>query len=355
MDESDPEISFDEDGVCNHCHASETLARALAQKRAANPWEHVAEEIRTRGKGREYDCLLGVSGGVDSSYVALMARRAGLRLLAVHLDNGWDSELAVQNIERLVERLDVDLVTHVVDWEEFREIQKAYFRAGVVDIEAPTDHAIAALTTRLALKHRIPTVLRGVNHATEATLPRTWRHTKTDRRNLRAIVKQFGDATIETLPTMSTLQLLAATRLRGIRFVDPLDLIEFDKAAAVDELTAAVEWRPYAGKHHESQFTAFYQEVILPRKFGIDKRRAHYSSLISSGQMTREQALSALTEPLTTPEMASERQQFVLKKLGVNEEEFDAWMREPVRSHRDLPSEHSYLDPLVTLVQKRRL
>lgn len=353
MDTSDPDVTFDADGVCNHCRSwAEAAARVEALQRSA-PLEVICDRIREAGRGHEYDAVIGVSGGVDSSYAALLAHRHGVRLLATHLDNGWNSELAVQNVQRLTSSLDIDLVTHVVDWEEFRDIQRAMFRASVIDIELPTDMAIIASNTKTALEHGVPTVIRGVNFVTEAIMPRAWRHTKTDLRNLRAIQRRHGSRPIKTLPTASTLRTLWWRFGRRVRYVDLLNHVTFDRDDAIRELEA-LGWRPYEGKHHESRFTAFYQASVLPEKYGVDKRRAHLSSLINAGQLTREQALAELASPVATARSLEQDRQYICKKLGVSESEFDTWMNEEPRPHSAYPTEDQYVRPILALVNRIR-
>lgn len=353
MDTSDLEITFDGDGVCNHCHNYQAAIAAIRLVRTERSVEDRLSEIRSRGRHRQYDCVIGVSGGVDSSFLVLKAKEWGLRPLAIHLDNGWDSDIAVTNIQRIVTELGVDLRTHVIEWEEFRDIQLAFFRAGVVDIELPTDNAIIALTHHTAVKERIPTLLLGNNDTTEAVMPRTWNHRKTDVRNLKAIHSRFGSRPLRTLPTASTLQLLWWRRVRGLDAINILDLIEYDRSEAQARLVAEVGWRPYASKHHESVFTRFYQTQVLPLKFGIDKRRAHLSALVNAGEVDREQALRALEQPVAPPEVLEQDRRYALKKLGVTGDQFDEWMSTPPRSHYEFPSESSYIGPLVEV--NRRL
>lgn len=353
MDTSDPDITFDDEGICNHCRGWELAAAQVEQLRRSAPLEVVCDQIRELGRGHEYDAVIGVSGGVDSSYAALLAHRQGVRLLATHLDNGWNSELAVQNVQRLTSSLDIDLVTHVVDWEEFRDIQRAMFQASVIDIELPTDMAIIASNTEAALDHGVPTVIRGVNFVTEAIMPRAWRHTKTDLRNLRAIQRRHGSRPIKTLPTASTLRTLWWRFGRRVHYVDLLNHVAFDRDDAIRELQE-LGWRPYEGKHHESRFTAYYQASVLPEKFGVDKRRAHLSSLINAGQLTREEALEELTTPVATAERLEQDRQYICKKLGVSEAELQAWMQEPPRPHADYPTEERYMGPILALVNRVR-
>jgi N-acetyl sugar amidotransferase len=351
MDTSDPDITFDSEGICNHCRSYENASQrdVVTGERGRHELERLAGIVKRRGHKRDYDCVLGLSGGVDSSYTAYVAHELGLRPLAVHLDNGWNSELAVENVHSVVNQLGIDLITHVVDWEEFRRLQLAFFRASVVDIELLTDHAITALVYRTAVNHRIHYVLSGNNFRTEAIMPRSWVHRKSDLRNLRDIAQKFGGGRPDTLPTASTLQLYWWQASRRIRTINVLDYIDYEREPAIRTLEAELGWRNYGGKHYESIFTRFYQANILPTKFHIDKRRAHLSTLINSGQTSREEALRTLEEPLYDPVALADHRAYVTKKLGITEAEFDALMHEPPRSHYDFASDDRYVKRLLGL------
>ena len=330
MDVSDPEIVFDQSGICNHCKAY----KHLAEKRLfANEFDRekalndVVDQIKMAGSGKEYDCLIGVSGGVDSSYVALKVKELGLRPLAVHLDNGWDSELAVQNIENIVKKLNIDLWTHVVDWEEFKDIQLSYFRASVIDIELPTDHAITAIMYKIAYKFGIKTIIDGCNHTSEGILPGSWISDKLDSKNLLCIHKAFGKQKIKTYPYITFLQYYFLRLICGINQVSILDYLSYDKEKAKEEIAEKLDWRDYGSKHGESFFTRIYQNYILPEKFGVDKRRAHFSTLICSGQLSREMALEMLEAPLYSSGRQLEWDKaYLLKKWGLSGEEFSETM-----------------------------
>lgn len=345
MDESATETTFDADGVCSWCHLFDARREAdtPSESQRDATFQRIVTEIRESGRGAKYDCLIGLSGGADSSYAALLAVRAGLRPLALHVDNGWNTEAAVHNIERIVRGLKLDLVTEVIDWEEFRGLQLSLLRAGVVDLELVSDHAIIAGVFRTARRHGIKYVVTGDNHATEATLPRGWNHRKTDLRNIKAINRAFADVPIETFPTLSTLEMLFHRRVLGIRHVGILTYVDYVKERAMDDLEASIGWRRYGKKHSESIITRFYQGYILPKKFGIDKRRFHYSLLIHSGQMTREEAIDDLARPTYDPKQQEADKIYTCKKFGISTEEFDRIMAEPPRSHHAYPSEEKML------------
>lgn len=347
MDTTDSDISFDPAGVCNHCRDYEVMALALAGNRTGGPLAELVEGIKQAGKNAEHDCVIGLSGGVDSSYVAYLSKQLGLRPLAVHLDNGWDTELAIQNIHNLVSRLSIDLITHVIDWPEFRALQLAYLRSSTVDTEVLTDHAITAVLFDAARAEGIKYILSGNNSATESVMPQSWNYRKTDRRNLKAIVRAHGDGVMpKTMPTTSTTKLIAEQYLRGRRIIGLLDYVPYDKAAVREVLERELGWRPYAGKHYESFFTRIYQSYILPSKFRIDKRRAHFSALICAGQLDREEALRELEAPPYDPATLDEDIAYLVKKLGIDRPEFDRIMELPTRSHHDYATEEVYVRPM---------
>jgi N-acetyl sugar amidotransferase len=342
MDTSDVAITFDTDGRCNHCTRAETLLKLTPRTKAEGEARLAAlvAQIQRRAPTTEYQCLIGLSGGVDSSYVAWLAHRLGLRVLAVHCDNGWNAEVAVGNIQTLCERLEIDLMTYVINWEEFRDLQRSFLRASVVDVELVTDHAIFAAMVRLAREHRIPFVLGGGNLATESILPRSWVWPKQDLRNIKAIHRRFGSQPLNSYPTCGVLRwsLLRYSPL-GTDFVEILNYACYRRDEALSVLEQQLGWRSYGGKHHESVFTRFYQEYLLPEKFGVDKRRAHLSSLIVNGELTRAGAVAQLEErPADAPGL-SEAKAYVLKKLGLSDHEFAAIMSRPPRSHSEYPSD----------------
>lgn len=334
MDTTDPAITFDQDGVCNYWHEYEIFRATLpdAAERERRLQRQIAQ-IKAAGKGKKYDCLIGLSGGVDSSYLAYIAHKHGLRPLAMHFDNGWNSELAVNNIEKLVSTFGFDLETFVMDWDEFRDLQRAYFKASVIDLEIPTDHMIFGALHKMAARHNIKYILSGTNQATEWLLPKAWHYKKLDLVNLKAIHRLFGERPMKMLPALGVWQQAWYHVIKGIRSVELLDLIDYNKPRAKQFLIDELGWRDYGGKHHESIFTRFYQGHILPRKFDADKRKAHLSSLILSGQATREEALAELQQPTYDERLQQQDKVYVAKKLGFTEAEFEALLALPNRSH----------------------
>lgn len=344
MDTSDPDIVFDDEGVSNHWHAYEQAKQHLPYLHGdTDRLARVVERIKEAGRGKEYDCVMGVSGGVDSTYVAYKAKELGLRPLAVHFDNGWNSELAVHNIERALAKLKIDLHTFVIDWDEFKDVQLAYLRASVVNAEVPTDHAIVATIYEYAAKFGIKYVLSGSNVTTEAILPSAWAFDMMDATNLKAIHNRFGSGKRSTYPTIPLPKFFHYTYVKGIRKVVLLDYFPYNKAEAMKTIEDELGWQYYGGKHYESIFTRFYQGYILPQKFGFDKRRAHLSTLICSGQISRDDALLEIQKPPLAQPMIDEDREYVLRKLGLSDEEFSQIMREPPRSHLDFPNDQKWM------------
>jgi N-acetyl sugar amidotransferase len=336
----DPNITFDSNGVCSHCRDYREKAREFVKTGAAAEAElaNIVDKIKREGKRKKYDCIIGLSGGVDSTYLALQAKKLGLRPLAVHFDNGWNSELAVKNIENIVEKLGFDLETFVIDWEEFKNLQLAFLKASVVDIEMITDHAIIATMFRLALKYDIRYILSGTNFVTEGVLPQNWIHSKVDHVHIRAINQMFGSKALRNFPLLTS-PLKLRVRLKRIETVSLLNLMPYEKERVKKIITDQLEWQDYGGKHYESVFTRFYQGYILPTKFKIDKRKAHLSNLICSGQITKPQALAELNRPAYDPVKLKSDYQFVLKKLGLSTDEFEDILTQKVRKHADFPVE----------------
>ncbi len=343
MDTTDPDITFGPDGICNHCERHEAIARKRlfpTAERATRLAESVAR-IKKEGENRDYDCVIGVSGGVDSTYVAYLTRQLGLRPLAIHFDNGWNSELAVSNIEKTLRSLGIDLQTYVVDWPEFRDLQLAFLRASTPDGEVPTDHAIVALLYRTAIRLNIKTILLGVNAMSESIMPLKWGYGYSDLRYIKAVHRQYGTRALKSYPCYSLPQLYYYMKIRKIRMMPILDFIDYRKEVAMETIQSALGWVYYGGKHYESIYTRFFQAYILPRKFGIDKRKAHNSNLVLSGQLSRDDALTAMDAPVCDPDMLKDDRTYVIKKLGLKESEFQSIMDSPLKTFVDYPNSYS--------------
>jgi N-acetyl sugar amidotransferase len=353
MDDSNPMLRFDAEGRCDCCRSA--VARRPHEwwpgAEGAERMHTMVEALRAQGRGRPYDAMVGLSGGIDSAWLAhLMRAEHGLRLLAVHVDGGWNSEAAVSNIESIVRRLDIDLHTQVIEWQEMRDLQLAFLRASVLNQDFPQDHAFFATLYRTARRFDIRSFLLGVNFASESIVPPGWGHPSMDGRHLRAIHARFGQRPLESFPVMPLSEYLWMTRVRQqLTIHRPLNFIDYDKEHARAELTRLYGWRDYGGKHCESRFTKFYQEIYLPRKFGFDKRRLHLSSLIVSGQLSRADALAELATPIAPASQMRHDLKFVAKKLGVTPAELEALIDRPPVSHRSYPHQMGLHDSLTAL------
>jgi N-acetyl sugar amidotransferase len=356
MDTSDPDIHFDEFGVCHHCRRYDTLlaSRVSSRENQSAELQKIVSKIRQAGRGSEYDCLIGVSGGVDSTYVAYLVKSLGLRPLAIHLDNGWNSELAVKNIEELLNRLDIDLLTHVLDWVEFRALQISFLHASVPDGEIPSDHAIFALLWREAARRGIRYIISGMNFVTESISVPGWAYGHSDWRYIKDVHRRFGGAPLDSYPHFDLSYLIWLNIGRRIRTVSILNYVDYNKSQVMRLLEEQLGWKNYGGKHHESIYTRFYQGYILPRKFGIDKRRAHFSDQINAGQMTREVALEELEKPPYPEDLQNKDREYVLKKLGLTIDEFNMIMNKPPVTFRDYKNNYQSVSRLKKIVNNLR-
>lgn len=341
MDTSDPEITFDADGRCNHCLAFEADAPDwwFPNEEGERRLKVILGGIKEAGKGKGYDSVLGLSGGVDSSFLALKAQEWGLRPLVVHVDAGWNSELAVQNIERVVKHTGFELHTHVVDWEDMRRLHLSFLKSGVANQGAPQDHAFFAGLYQFAVENDVKYVLNGGNLATEGIFPTSWHGPAMDAVSLKAIHKEYGDGPPESYPMIGTFKyFIWYPIVKGMTPVRPLNYIPYSKDIAIEYLKETVGWRPYERKHGESLFTKFFQNYYLPTKFGFDKRRPHLSSLIVAGSMTRDEAKALLEQPLYDPTELARDREYLCRKLRISVDEFRGLMDAPIHSHRDFPT-----------------
>jgi len=358
MDTSDPKITFDEKGVCNHCREyDERVKRDLHCDEAGKiRFAKIVAEIKESGRNKKYDCVLGVSGGTDSTFLLYLLKKMGIRPLAVHLDNGWDSELSVKNIEQVLKKLNIDLYTHVLDWEEFKSLQKSFLNASIANAEIPTDHAIVAILYKMAMENGIKYIISGGNITTEAIMPTSWMYDPKDWKIIKYINEKFGKSELKSFPHLSIFDWANCTFIKKIKYIPVLNYIPYVKKDAMEILQREFGWRSYGAKHYESIYTRFFQGYIFPQKFNIDKRRAHLSTLICSKQITREEALKEMhNSPYITESLMREDKEYVTKKLGFSELEFEAIMNQPVKTYKDYPNNSWFFDKnnfFVRLVRK---
>ena len=353
MDTSDTDIVFDSNGVCNHCNDAEL--RLPDYTFTSTQIEKNIQLLRLRIKQRQrgtYDSILGLSGGVDSSYVAYLAMTMGLNPLCVHFDNGWNSSIAIKNIRNIIEHTGFDLYTYVIDWKEFRELQRSFLMSSVVDVEMLTDHAILSSLYDIAKKYNIKTILSGDNYVTEHGMPKKWVWRKSDLRNILSINKEFSNTNIKSYPTLSTIKIIAMRILRTGSIIErPLNLINYKKNISKNTLRDELEWEDYGGKHCESIFTKFYQEYILPVKFGIDKRLPHLSCLIRNGEIDRSYALKEINQLPYNEKKIEVDVEYILKKLELSSEEFQSIMDNAPVSHDKYKSDASYITTLTDAIK----
>jgi len=351
MDTTDSLIIFDEKGVCDHCnnYYDNILPNWHPDEIGAKELDKIAKKIKKDGKDKEYDCIIGISGGVDSSYLLYYAKeKLGLRPLAFSVDSGWNLNVAVENVEKIVKGLGLDLYTEIVNWNEMKDLQLAYFKSQVPYQDTPQDHVIFASLYNYASKNGIKYVLTGGNYSTECVRePNEWVYLN-DIRQIKDIHKRFGSITLKTLPLCGMFKYrLYYGYFKGMKVVKPLDLIPYKKEAAISLLEEKFGWERYANKHFESVFTRFYEGYWLVKKFGFDKRRAHFSSLILTGQMTREEALKKLQEPPYSEELAMQDLEYVAKKLGITTEEFEDMMKGENKTYKDYKSNAGLIETAI--------
>ncbi len=356
MDTTDPDIMFDEQGVCQHCHRYdvELPKRVFHGEEGKNRLKKLVDTITSTGRNKEYDCIIGVSGGVDSTYVAYLTKQLGLRPLAVHFDNGWNSELAVSNIEKTLDKLGIDLYTYVMDWPSFKNLQMSFLKASTPDGEIPTDHAINALLFQEASKRGIKYIISGMNFATESMSVPAWSYGHSDWKYIRSVHKQFGTSDLKKYPHFTFLDLFRWNVLQRIQVVSVLNYVDYNKEQAMRTLQEELGWIYYGGKHYESVYTRFYQGYVLPKKFNIDKRKGHLSDLIRSGQISRDEALQKMDEPGYDDTLLRQDKNFVIKKFGVTEAEFEALLTAPPNTFRDYPNQYTTVQNLKKVVNMLR-
>lgn len=340
MDTSDSKIVFNTEGMCDHCidFYEHVKPNWHTDEKGRAELEAVVKKIKAEGKGKDFDCILGMSGGVDSSYLLHLAvTQLGLRPLVFHVDGGWNSELAVNNIQVMIEKLGLDLYTEVINWEEMRDFQLAYFKSGVPHIDLPQDHAFVATLYNFAHKYRIKYILNGGNISTECVRnPMEWLYYGTDMLQINDILKRFGTVKMKTYPFSPIFKHKFYLRyIKGVKVVKPLNYMPYHKEDALKLLAETYGWKPYPQKHFESRFTKFYEGYWLPERFGFDTRRVQFSSLILTGQMTREEAIEKLKKPAYDPANIEDEFNYIATKLGISRDELRGYFNAPKKFYWD--------------------
>jgi len=342
MDTTDREIKFDENAVCNHCkNAQKKLTERyfyLDKNIKKKMLDELINKIKLIGRDKKYDCVIGLSGGVDSTFVVYKIKKLGLRPFAFHLDNGWNSKIADQNIENISKKLGIKIHRYEVNWNEFKDLQMSFLKASVPDLEIPTDHALAALFFNVATNNKINYIISGVNIASESILPRTWSYGHMDWKYIKNVHKRFGKVRLNDFYHYTMYDYVNYRILKNIKTIPILNYVNYNKEEAKEIIKKELDWEDYGCKHHESIYTRFVQSYILPKKFNINKRKAHLSSLICSDQITREEALKEMQKDIYPLEKLKEDKQFVLDKLEISEKEFNQLLSLPPKSFLDYPS-----------------
>ena len=344
MDTSDSKITFDDKGICDHCNTyyKDILPNWHTDERGDRALKQIVKKLKREGEGKDFDCLMGMSGGIDSSYLLyVMVEKYGLRPLVFHVDAGWNSQIAVNNIERLVDGLGLDLYTEVINWEEIKDLQLAFFKSGVPHIDVPQDHAFFATMYKFASKHNIKHILTGGNYSTECVRnPLEWMYYQSDSIQLRDIYKKYGTGKLKDYPVSNILwHKIYLPYIKGIKLIKPLDYIPYNKDKAMQLLVDKYGYQKYPQKHFESRFTRFYESYWLPKKFGFDTRKVQYSSLILTNQMTRKEALEKLKSPAYDPETIHQDFQYIATKLAISVEELQSYMDAPNKTYKDYKSQ----------------
>jgi len=349
MDTTDSMISFDDHGECDHCNTFKNVTLPSWDTGSDGQAQLAAlvETIKREGQGKDFDCIIGMSGGIDSSYLTYIAKeKMGLRPLVFHVDAGWNSQIAVNNIERLIDGLGLDLFTEVIDWHEMRDLQIAFFKSGVSHIDTPQDHAFFATMYKFANQHNVKYILTGANLSTECIRnPIEWMYYQSDSRQIKDIHRQFGTRPLTKFPLTSILwHKIWLPYVKGIKVVRPLNMVPYIKEEAKQLLMNRFGWQPYPQKHFESRFTKFYESYWLPKRFGYDVRRVQYSSLIVTGQMTREKAIELLKKPSYDEATIHQEVEFVANKLGISPDELNKFLELPKKTYKDYKNQRQLYD-----------
>ena len=346
MDTTDSKIYFDDNGFCDHCNTyfKDILPKWHNGEKGDKALKEIVAKIKKEGKGKDFDCLMGMSGGIDSSYLLyIMVKNYGLRPLVFHVDAGWNSQIAVNNIERLVAGLGLDLFTEVINWEEMKDLQLAFFKSGVSHIDTPQDHSFFATMYKFASKHNIKHIITGGNYSTECVRnPLEWMYYQSDSIQLKDIYKKHGTGKLKDYPVTNILwHKVFLPYVKKIKLIRPLDFFPYNKNEAMKTLVDEFGYQEYPQKHFESRFTRFYESYWLPKKFGFDTRKVQYSSLILTNQMTREDALEKLKHPAYDPKTIKQDFEYIATKLGISVKELQSYMDAPNKTYKDYKSQEN--------------
>ncbi|USO01285.1 MAG: N-acetyl sugar amidotransferase [Alphaproteobacteria bacterium] len=343
MDETDPDIVFDENGQCHHCKSYMEYVPTLSafQADGSQILEDQIAQIKNKQSGK-YDCVIGLSGGVDSTYLAyIVKKKLGLNPIAVHMDNGWNSELSVKNVENIVTKLNIDLHTKVLDWNEFSKLQLAFLKASTPDSEIPTDHAICATLYQVAKKYNVKYIISGANQVTERIMPHAWSQGHGDYRYISSIYKKYTEEKLQKFPYINSLKTFFYKKIFGIQFIHLFDYFKFDLNTAKQTIQNELDWKDYGGKHYESVYTKFFQGYILPKKFGYDKRKGHLSNLICANALSRSQALKKLKKPAILEEEIKSLKDYVAKKLAISPDDLEKILNVEPMYYKDYPNAYN--------------
>ena len=347
---TDPFIYFDNNGFCNHCiNLLQNNSKYLFQQNISDKkLKTLIDKVKKNGQNNEYDCIVGISGGIDSSYLIYLTAQWGLKPLAVHMDNGWNSKIAVSNIKKLLNKLNIELYTYVLDWEEFKDVQLAFFKASVIEVENPTDMAIMGILHKVAKKFGIKYILSAGNYSTEGISPKHFQYGKKDLKYLRSIHQTFGTLQLKKFPAFGFWEEFVFKFIHGIKILYPLNFFNYQKDKAKNSLVTNFEWEYYGGKHHESIITKFVQRYYLPVKFRIDYRKATYSTMICNGQMSREEALNKIEDSSYNESEIENDIAYIAKKFGISEKEFIRILNIPQKYYTD----YTHADKFLTTMYK---
>ena len=354
MDTTDPEIAFNEDGYCNHCveFLNKRSKHLYQGKESDAALGRIIEDMKRAGNGKEYDCIAGISGGIDSCYMAYIAKQKGLRVLAVHLDNGWDSEESVLNIKNVTQKLEIDYESYVLDWEEFKDLQLAFLKASIPEADTPTDMTIPAALHHFATKYGIKHIINGGNLSTEGILPATWHYNAKDMKYFNHIQRTFGQKNLKSFPTFGFKKEMYYKLVKGIKMIYPLNYVQYVKEDVTRIVKEELGWKPYGGKHHESTYTKFIQSYYLYEKFGIDYRKATLSSQICLGDVNREDALEQIKSKPYKPCTIEQEKRYISKKLQIPVDEFEKILNLPAKWYWDYPNDSNKLSIIYNMYRK---